>query len=185
MQRVLKILFALFSLWFALHTVAIVIDGLTDEVGSSDVGVILGNKVNEDGTLSERLQKRLDKGLELYRDSLIKQIVVSGGRGIEGHDEGSVMAEYLIANGVPRNKVIVDNAGVTTEATAKNFSSFTIKATSITIITQFYHISRTKLAFRNEGHTEVKGAHADYFESRDAYSIVREFFAYYKYLLLG
>jgi len=52
------------------------------------------------------------------------------------------------------------------------------------IITQFYHISRTKLAFDKVGIENVYSAHASYLDIRDAYSVVREFFAYYKYLLL-
>ena len=44
-------------------------------------------------------------------------------------------------------------------------------------------ILRTKLAFRKEGFENVKGAHADYFVLMDLYSLTREFFGYYKYLL--
>lgn len=60
-----------------IHTIFIVIDGLYDEKGKSDVGVILGNKVNVDGSLSDRLIYRLDKGVELYKDSTISLIVVA------------------------------------------------------------------------------------------------------------
>ena len=55
---------------------------------------------------------------------------------------------------------------------------------SVTIITQFFHISRTELAFKKVGIEEIYSAHADYFELRDIYSLAREFPAYYKYLLL-
>jgi len=53
---------------------------------------------------------------------------------------------------------------------------------SVMIISQFYHISRTKLAFKNAGFKEVYSAHGRYFELRDLYSLVREVPAYYKYL---
>jgi len=55
---------------------------------------------------------------------------------------------------------------------------------SVMIITQFYHISRIKLAFEKVGVENVYSAHAAYLDLRDVYSVVREFFAYYKYLLL-
>ena len=55
---------------------------------------------------------------------------------------------------------------------------------SVTIISQFYHITRTKLAFRKVGFENVYTAHAKYFEVRDIYSLAREFVAYYKYLLM-
>jgi vancomycin permeability regulator SanA len=169
--------------WFFIHTVCIVADGLVDEREKGAVGVILGSTVNADGTLSERLTKRLDKGVELYRDSIIGLVVVSGGLGKEGFYEGTKMAQYLRAQGVPGNKIIIDNAGITTAATARNFRSMHLKPGAVIVVSQYFHISRTKLAFRNEGYAHVKGVHADYFEARDLYSIIREFFGFYKYLL--
>lgn len=70
--------------------------------------------------------------------------------------------------------------------TAKNTKAIMddMNFNSATIISQFYHISRTKLAFKKVGLDHVNTAHAKYFELRDVYSLVREFFAYYKYLLL-
>jgi vancomycin permeability regulator SanA len=110
-------------------------------------------------------------------------VVVSGGLGKEGFYEGTKMAQYLRAQGVPGNKIIIDNAGITTAATARNFRSMHLKPGAVIVVSQYFHISRTKLAFRNEGYAHVKGVHADYFEARDLYSIIREFFGFYKYLL--
>lgn len=183
MKKWLSLTFLLTWSWVLIHLIVIVSDGLIDEEQKSDVGVILGNKVNPDGSLSERLQKRLDKGLELYRDSMIPLIVVSGGLGKEGQYEGTKMADYLIENGVPTDKIVIDNLGNTTEATASNFKKMNLNIQSITVISQYHHITRCKLAFRKRGFTQVYGVHAEYFEIRDLYSLVREFFGYYSYLL--
>ncbi len=43
-------------MWFFGHITYIIIDGLTKNEERADIAVILGNKVNEDGTLSERLE---------------------------------------------------------------------------------------------------------------------------------
>ncbi len=169
--------------WFCLHTFFIVADGLVDERGKGDVGVILGTTVHPDGSLSERLTKRLDKGVQLYRDSLVGMLVVSGGLGKEGFYEGTKMAEYLRAQGIPAGKIIVDNEGVTTAATARNFRRMNPGPRSVIVVSQYFHITRTKLAFRNEGYAHVQGVHAAYFEARDLYAIIREFFGFYKYLL--
>jgi vancomycin permeability regulator SanA len=112
--------------------------GWLDEREKSDVGVILGSTVNPDGTLSERLTKRLDKGVQLYRDSTIGLVVVSGGLGKEGFYEGTSMAEYLRAQGVPSNKIIIDNAGVTTAATARNFRNLNLNPGSVTVVSQYF-----------------------------------------------
>ena len=183
MKRATIYLIGILSIWFLIHTAYIVADGVTDERERSDYGVILGNKVNPDGTLSERLKKRLDKGFELYTDSIIGYVVVSGGLGKEGHYEGTKMSEYLIEKGIPSDKIIIDDFGITTAATAENFRKMDLKANSVTVISQYYHITRTKLAFNNEGFSDVKGVHADFYEIKDFYSIVREFFGYYKYLM--
>ncbi len=54
---------------------------------------------------------------------------------------------------------------------------------SATLISQYFHITRTKLAFHQCGIETVYNAHANYFELRDLYSIPREVIAYYNYLL--
>jgi uncharacterized SAM-binding protein YcdF (DUF218 family) len=56
---------------------------------------------------------------------------------------------------------------------------------TVMVISQFHHITRTKLAFNKIGFEEVYSAHADFFEPREMDSITREFFAYYKYLFEG
>lgn len=184
MKKSIKYLVGFSIVWFFIHSLVIIIDGLTDEKVKSDVGVIFGNKVNEDGSLSERLEKRCDKGVKLYKDSLVEIIVVSGGLGKEGHYEGAKMNEYLINKGVPKDRIVIDNSGNTTEAAVHNLKKMNLNVNSVTVITQYYHISRAKLAFRNGGYDKVYGGHADHFELKDIYSLNREFFGYYKYLLL-
>ena len=105
-------------------------------------------------------------------------------KGKEGHYEGTKMSDYLIKKGIPESKIIIDNAGITTEATATNVSKMNLKINSVTVISQYYHISRAKLAFKNNGFDKVYGAHANYFELRDFYSLIREFAGYYKYLAM-
>lgn len=185
MVKLLKYFIVIFFLWFIMHEVIIIFDGLTDEIEKSDVIVILGNKVNQDGSLSLRLKSRLDKGLELYNDSMAPIIFVSGGLGKEGYYEGSVMARYLISEGVDSLAIIIDNKGNTTQLTANNFRQYFSEKHSVTVVSQYYHISRTKLAFRNVGVETVYGVHSSYFEVRDTYSLFREFFGYYKYLIVG
>ncbi|WP_223847363.1 YdcF family protein [Hymenobacter montanus] len=173
--------------WFLIHTMLIVVDGLMDSPGKADVALILGNTVHENGKMSARLQSRVEKGLDLYRAGRVKTIVVSGGLGKEGFYEAEVMKNYLLAQQVPAARVIVDNKGNTTQLTALNFNQIRKKLgfRSVIVVSQYYHLSRTKLALRNLGMENVYSAHAPYFEFRDLYSLVREFFGFYAYLLQG
>lgn len=184
-KRLLIVAAASLGLWFIIHTAFIVIDGVNDELKPVDIAVVLGNKVEVNGQPSERLKARLDKAVELYSKGYFTFIIVSGGIGKEGFDEAQVMKSYLIDNGIPAEKIIEDNNGYNSYMTAQNTSKIMneLELDSAMIITQYFHISRTKLAFRKVNIAEVYSAHANIFEVRDIYSIIREFPAYYKYLL--
>lgn len=162
-----------------------IIDGLNDKLKPVEAAVVLGNKVEVNGQPSERLKARLDKSVELYKGGYFTFIIVSGGIGKEGFDEAKVMKSYLIDKGLPEDKIIEDNNGYNSYMTAQNTSKIMdeLDLESVMVITQYFHISRTKLAFRKMDIKEVYSAHAKVFEFRDIYSLIREFPAYYKYLL--
>lgn len=163
----------------------IAVDGLRDEVHTADVAIVLGNTVERDGRPSARLQARLDKTLELYREGLFAHVIVSGGVGVEGFNEPEVMKQYLINHGVPKDCVIVDAEGATTYLTARNAAQVMKRNgwQSALVISQYFHISRTRLAVESYGVKPVYSAHAEYFELRDLYSLAREVIGYAAYLL--
>ena len=171
------------SLLFFIATLALVgataitVEGLRDNAQASDVGVVLGSKVELDGTPSKRLRARLDKAAELYRQGMFRHIIVSGGTGIEGFSEAQVMADYLAERqAIPRTAILLDEHGNTTEATARN-SAAIMRAQgfrSAVVVTQFFHLTRSRYALQHAGVATVYTAHANYFEARDAYSLARE-----------
>lgn len=171
--------------WFFLHCAWITADGLTDDTQAADCLVVLGNTVYPDGTLSKRLQARLDKALQLYRTGNSRVLFVSGGLGHEGQYEGTAMQQYLVVQGVPKAAIIVDNAGNNTLATARNFAQVARQRhfSSAIVVSQFFHLTRTKLMLRQQSIPAVYAAHPSYYEWRDGYALLREFFAYYAYRL--
>ncbi len=174
------------GLWFLLHTTAIIWDGLHDELHPADVAVILGNKVERSGVPCLRLQDRLECGLALYRQGLVRQVIVSGGLGREGFYEAEVMRDYLVARGVPEQDVVVDNDGIDTYHTALNARRIMVERgwRSAVVVSQYFHIPRTRLAFRRMGIDQVYGAHARLrLMPYEPYNLAREFVAYYYYLL--
>lgn len=176
-MRTLRTLLILTVSLLLLACAAIVVDGLNDDIQTSDVGVVLGSKVMPDGHPSARLQARLDQAAALYRQGWFKYILVSGGTGKEGFSEAQVMADYL-ANQyqVPRANLILDEHGDTTEASAQN-TALAMRSrglTSALIITQYFHIPRSRYAFGRAGIATLRTAHARYFELRDLYSTARE-----------
>jgi len=184
-MRLLVTLFLGICFIVAAAASALVVDGLTDNVAQSDVIVILGNKVEADGTPSPRLKSRLDAGVNLYTQGISKRILVSGGTGVEGYDEAVAMREYLVAKRIPSEAIITDSQGVDSFATAKNTAAYLEgnNLHSVLAVSNYYHLPRTRLAFERAGIEVVYTAHANHFELRDVYSIARELIAYPYYLL--
>lgn len=179
--KAFKIICFTIFVWFVMHSAYIISDGLSDTEAKADVAVILGNKVNKDGTLSERLEKRLETGVQLYQNQRIKKIIVSGGLGKEGFYEGSKMKDYLITKNIPSSAIIADNKGDNTRLTVENTLEIQKKYPfkSIIVVSQYFHVTRTKKLFKNKGFENVNSVSPGYFEWRDLYSILREFPAYY------
>lgn len=77
------LIFVLFLLW---GIILLLWDGLKNDIipeNSPIILVVYGNTVYPDGTLSPRLQARLDEVLEIYRNSEVEKIIVSGAVGKE------------------------------------------------------------------------------------------------------
>lgn len=161
------------------------ITGLQNSYEKADLIVVFGNEVKLDGSLSDRLKARLDKAVELFEEKYSDKILVSGGIGKEGFDEAEKMKEYLEKRKIPGIDILQDNQGVNTFATAQNAALLMRKnsLTSVILVSQFFHMARARVAFEKVGVKEIHLAHADFFELRDFYSLLREIFAYNAYLL--
>jgi vancomycin permeability regulator SanA len=182
----LRIIFLALAVLFFLSTVMIIWDGLNSTPQPSDIGVVLGNRVQRNGQPGESLQARLDKAIDLYFSDMFPLIIVSGGTGREGLDEAAVMKNYLVSQGIPPDIIHMDSNGYNTYRTAKNSTEYMHhqKMQSAVVISQYFHLTRAKLAFRRFGVAEVSSASANYFHLiRDPYSIIREVFGLYIYIL--
>ena len=175
--------------WIIIHVTFITIDGLNDYNGKADVAVILGNMVESDGRLSGWLKGRVDKALALYKAGKVKKIFASGGisRHPEGNfPEGDAMKNYLLQHGVPGTDIIADNAGQNTYLTARDFIVWNASHhySSVIVVSQFFHITRTRYIFRKLGFTNTHGASSNSYTANDAVGVFREVPAFYKYLLV-
>ncbi|MDT3235847.1 MULTISPECIES: YdcF family protein [Pseudomonas syringae group] len=165
------------GLLFILTAGLIAMDGLSDNAQTSDAAIVLGSKVTPDGVPSARLQARLDRAVELYRQGRVRNIIVSGGTGVEGFSEAVGMANYLAErSGLPREAILLDEQGNTTKDTARNSAQIMKQRgfKSAVVVTQYFHITRSRYALYQAGVTQVSTAHARYFEWRDLYSLARE-----------
>ncbi|MES1221344.1 MAG: YdcF family protein [Bacteroidota bacterium] len=175
--------------WIIIHIVYITVDGLSSFKGNADVAIILGNRVFKDGSLSGWLQGRVDAALVLYKAGKVKKIFASGGTGTDpdnNYPEGDAMKNYLVQHGVPEEDIIADNKGQNTFLTAKDFIAWneTHHYTSAVVVSQFYHITRSKYILHKLGFKNVYSSSSVKYSWRDIGGTLREVPAFYKYLLL-
>lgn len=118
----------------------------------SDVVIVLGAQVKEDGTPSVQLEYRLNAALETYRENP-RPIVVCGAQGAdEPAPEGVVMRDWLIARGVPEEDVLAETVSRDTMQNLRNAVSLLPDNTqAVTIVTSDYHLPRAMQIARDLG----------------------------------
>ena len=168
---------------FVLAMAGLALFGLCDHLGESEVGLVLGNAVEADGQASARLRARLDAALALRRLGYFDWVIVSGGIDPAGHDEAAVMRDYLLAHGVPADRIIADNQGINTYESARHTVRILRerKWDGVCVVTQYFHVARARLALRRFGANEISSGSARFFEWRDFYSTAREVIGYVWY----
>jgi vancomycin permeability regulator SanA len=169
----------LIALWL-IAALILIINGLKERVEPADVAVVLGNEVYLNGEPSPQLEARLDRAVELFRQRLFPQIVVSGGIETNGTDESLAMRQYLMRQGVPAEAIFLDPRGSDTMDTAEDTVALMNQQgwKRIMIISQYFHLPRCRLAFRKAGIKHVLVSHARFFSWRDLWAITRELVAY-------
>ncbi len=153
---------------------------------SFDVVVVFGNKVYPNGQPSPVLKSRLDRAFEISQNQFCNKtgyMIVSGGLGKEGVYEGDAMADYLVAKGMDKDKIIIDNSGNNSYMTAVNAKEIASKYgfKSILGVTSYYHALRVRQALQIAGFDYAKGEGSSYIAFQDIIKIPRELAGIYAY----
>jgi vancomycin permeability regulator SanA len=186
MWRVLLFVFLGFVVWIGLHSAWTVLAGVRSQPRAADVAVVLGTRVERSGIPSRRLRERLDRAYELYTSQLVRTIIVSGGLGREGYEEADVMRDYLVSRGIPDSAIFLDQNGYDTYESARNAKSImdARNLESAVVVSHYYHLARAVLTFRRFGISEVSAAAVEIPPAfRDTWNVLREFAAFYFYLV--
>ena len=172
-------------IWMVIHSIVVARVGMRSFEGKADVAIVLGNEVYKDGTLSPWLRGRVDAALNLYKKQQVKKIFVSGGIGESKYPEGDAMRDYLIQQGVPVSDIFTDNLGNNSYLTAKNFMELNQQQhfQSAVAVTSWFHVLRSKYIIQKLGFRNVYGDHSRSYFGKDILYLLREFPAYYKYML--
>ena len=111
--------------------------------------VVLGNRMNDDGTLTDLAERRLQAAVRLDKAFAPQYIILSGGLAnpTAGRTEASAMAARLVELGVDRAKLVSEDKSLTTKENAL----FTLPVaaglgvTELVVVTSNEHMSRNFL----------------------------------------
>ncbi|HGL6720730.1 YdcF family protein [Burkholderia contaminans] len=179
-----RVLAIVACLWIV-AAVALVAHGLRMPSKPADVAVIFGNALDATGAPKPVLAARLDVGVRCYRTGQCPAFLVSGAIDGPGLNEATAMRDYLVARGVPADRIAVDDQGDNTLATAQHTLAYlqAHRVSRVLIVSQFYHLARARLAFERVGiaRANISAAYPARFQLRDIYSSWREVPAYAVY----
>ncbi len=127
--------------------------GKTDYRRAADIAVVLGARTYKDGRPSDALQDRVRTACQLYRQGLVKKIIISGGPGDGAITEAEAGRRLCLQLGIAGTDLIMDDLGLNTAATIRNVRaiSASLGAGRILVVSHFYHLPRVKLSFQRAG----------------------------------
>lgn len=133
---------------------------IAESNGKYDCIIVLGCLVKADGTPSDMLRDRLDRGIALYQQNVAPKILMSGDHGQSEYDEVNAMKQYAIDAGVPSADIFMDHAGFSTYETMYRAKEI-FGAERVLVVTQEYHLYRAVYIARQLG-MQADGVNADY-----------------------
>jgi vancomycin permeability regulator SanA len=134
-------------------------DGITDEGSQTDVGLVAGSGMRPDGIPELALRSCLDGATERYSEGRFPFIIVSG----KNKEETKGMESYLVAHQIPPEAIIMDSTGENNQATAKAVVKIMKERNfhSVMIVSNYYRITRMKLALQHAGISQIQQTHVD------------------------
>lgn len=115
------------------------------------VALVLGAGL-QGGRPSPYLAARLDTAAELYEAGKVRVLLVSGDNRTHAYDEPTAMRDYLVAQGVPPEVVVLDFAGRDTYDSCQRAHRI-FGVDEVTVVSQRYHVGRAVALCRAAGMT--------------------------------
>ena len=109
------------------------------------------------GRPSPVLHARLDHAVDLYREEMAPLVITLGGgnAGDSGMTEGGVGRDYLLANGIPYDRIIAETESVDTEQQVKRLAEIARQRhlKSIVVVSDGTHLFRIRKLCEDAGLT--------------------------------
>jgi uncharacterized SAM-binding protein YcdF (DUF218 family) len=128
--------------------------GASDYARPADAAVVLGAKVHADGRPSGALLDRTRTACALYLEGKVRTLVLSGGRDPRAPwSEARCMADIARQAGVPEAALVLDETGVTSEATLAAVRGLVGERgwDEVLLVSHDAHLARLALLARAQG----------------------------------
>jgi len=122
-----------------------------EDLPDHKVGLVLGtSKYTSFGTVNLFYKYRLESTIELYRNGVIKKVLVSGDNGTESYNEPRMFYQDLVAAGIPAKDIVLDYAGFRTLDSVVRAKKI-FNQERLIIISQQFHNERALFLARKNG----------------------------------
>jgi SanA protein len=149
------------------------------ETPARPAAIVFGAGYWPSGRLSDALADRMDTALELYRAGRVNKLLLTGDNRFENYNEPGRMMEYALAQGVPREDLVLDYAGRRTyDSCYRAKAIFGLE--QAVLVTQAFHLPRALFTCDRLGldavgtvadrHTYV---YSDWYQLRELFALAR------------
>ncbi|WP_373636647.1 YdcF family protein [Yoonia sp. BS5-3] len=131
---------------------------------TADVIVVLGGGMSANGTLGQDTVGRVMKGVALYNAGAAPRIHFTGGVSRPNTPgAGDRMAELAQESGIPAGAITTENRSLSTLQNALFSKPMLSDAQSVILVSEAFHLPRSKASFWWMGYDNISVAHSDRF----------------------
>lgn len=112
-----------------------------DQMEKTKIGIVFGAGLDQNGYPSQVLAERVRVGANLYKQGIVKKLIMSGDNRYENYNEPLAMQKYAIELGVDSEDIQPDFAGRRTYDTCIRAKEV-FGVNEAVLITQDFHINR-------------------------------------------
>ncbi len=131
----------------------VVVGSRRDQTQPADCAIVLGAAVWPGERPSATLRARTLRAGRLYRDGLVRHLVLTGGVGDWPPSEAEVMRRILAAQGVPESAMLLEEQATTTRESARYCAALLRREgwQTALLVSDPWHLPRSLRLFRREG----------------------------------
>ena len=119
-------------------------------VPAQPVAIVFGAGLWQDGTPTPMLADRVQAAVDLYNQSRVNKILMTGDNSSSDYNEVKAMQEYAVEHGVSLTDITLDYAGFSTYESCYRAKEI-FGVTQAVLVTQKYHLPRAVYTCSNMG----------------------------------